>query len=324
MKEKIKISKLKLFQILTVVLAVALLASFGLKTAGCATAGDVNSVAKTTIDYINTNLLPQGVSADYVSGTSSHGIYNITISIKGKNMPVYVSGDGKLLFPAVIDMTKQRQAPQQPQQQKEVPKTDKPVVKLFVMSYCPYGTQMEKGIIPAIKALGNSVDFQVEFVSYSMHGEKEIKENMLQYCIQKDFKDKYLDYLECFLGSENSTKCITDTGLDKTALDNCVAQVDSEYNITNMYNDKGTWLSGRYPLFPIDDADNQKYGVQGSPTLVINDVVVQSARDPASLLSTICSAFNTLPEGCNTNLSSTAPSAGFGYTGTGTNTGSCS
>ena len=324
MKKKLKISRLKLFQVLTVVLAIGLLASVGIKTTGCATAGNLNSVAKTTIDYINTNLLPSGVSANYVRGASSHGVYNITISINGKDMPIYVSGDGKLLFPAVIDMTKQRQQPQQTQQQKEVPKTDKPVVKLFVMSYCPYGTQMEKGIIPAIKALGDSVDFQVEFVSYSMHGEKEIKENMLQYCIQKDYKDKYLDYLECFLGSQNSTKCISDTGLDKAALDSCVTNVDNEYNITNMYNDKSTWLNGRFPMFPIHDADNQKYGVQGSPTLVINDVVVQSGRDSASLLNTICSAFTTQPEACNTNLSSTTPSPGFGYEGTGTDSGSCS
>ena len=59
----------------------------------------------------------------------------------------------------------------------------------------------------------------------------------------------------------------------------------------------------------------EKYGVQGSPTLVINGEVVQTGRDSASLLQTICSAFNEQPEACQTELSATSPSPGFG-TGT--------
>jgi len=62
-------------------------------------------------------------------------------------------------------------------------KTDKPEVELFVMSYCPYGTQMEKGILPAFDTLGDTVDAELKFVDYAMHGEKEVKENLRQYCI---------------------------------------------------------------------------------------------------------------------------------------------
>ena len=81
----------------------------------------------------------------------------------------------------------------------EVKKNDKPTVELFVMSHCPYGTQIEKGIIPAIEALGDKVDFNLKFCSYAMHGEQELREELNQYCIQKEQKDKLLPYLKCFL-----------------------------------------------------------------------------------------------------------------------------
>ncbi|MCD6576211.1 MAG: hypothetical protein J7K73_03565 [Nanoarchaeota archaeon] len=322
-KHKIKISKLQLFQVLTVVLAIALLASFAVKTTGCMVA-DVDTVGKNTVDFINNNLLPPGVSATYINGRSSHGMYNLSVTIGNQTGNLFVSADGKLLFINPIDMSQSMSNPQQDQQQQtEIPKTDKPVVKLFVMSYCPFGTQMEKGIIPVIKTLGDKIDFQVEFVYYAMHGEKEIKENMLQVCIQKEYRDKYIDYLECFLEAGDSQGCIEKIGFNNATLTTCMDNLDTEYNITAMYNDQSTWLSGRYPLFPVDKADNDKYNVGGSPTLVINDVVVQSGRDSASLLSTICSAFTNPPEECNTELSSTTPSPGFGYEGSGTNSGSC-
>ena len=321
---KMKISKLRLFQILTVVLAIALIGSFALKTTGCAVASNVNTVGKNTIDFINNNLLPEGVTATYEKGAISHGMYNLTVSINGREGNLFVSSDGQLLFVSPIDMSQNIPKQQESNQSQEIPKSDKPNVTLFVMSYCPYGTQMEKGIIPAIKALGDKINFNVEFVDYSMHGEKEIKENMLQVCIEKEYKDKYLDYLECFLNSSDSQACVQKMGFDNATLTSCINNLDEQYNITAMYNDTNTWLNGRFPLFPVYQADNKKYNVQGSPTLVINGVVVQSGRDSASLLNTICSAFINPPAECNTTLSSTTPSPGFGYEGTGTDSGSCS
>ncbi len=194
------------------------------------------------------------------------------------------------------------------------PTSDKPVVKLFVMSYCPYGTQMEKGMLPVAQLLGDKIDFQLEFVNYAMHGPKEITENLRQYCIEKEQKDKYLDYLSCFLKQNDSSSCLAETGIDTAKLGTCTEATDQQYSITqNMQNPKGP-----YPAFLIDDADNKKYGVGGSPTLVINDVTVSSSRDSASLLATVCNAFDVQPEQCSAKLSADSPSPGFGYKTTGT------
>ncbi len=77
-------------------------------------------------------------------------------------------------------------------------KVEMPVVELFVMSHCPYGTQAVKGIIPAVEALGDKIDFTLRFVNYAMHAEKEVVEQTKQYCIQKDQNDTLFASMKCF------------------------------------------------------------------------------------------------------------------------------
>ncbi len=192
-----------------------------------------------------------------------------------------------------------------------IPKSSKPTVELFVMSYCPYGTQAEKGIIPAIKALGNSVDFKLRFVYYSMHGWKELQENLRQYCVQKEHPDKLFDYLSCFLNNSDSSSCLAKYNLNVSS---CMESADKEFNNTEQSS-----------LCNIDKELNQKYGVSNSPTLVINGVKASpSSRSPAAYLALICSAFTSRPSGCSASLPTSSYSPGFGYSAGSGSSGSCS
>ncbi len=194
-------------------------------------------------------------------------------------------------------------------------KTDKPLVEAFVMSYCPYGTQIEKGLIPVAELLGNKINFSIKFCDYSMHGQKEVVENLLQVCIQNVDNTHYLPYLSCFLNASDSAGCLKSANVDTAKVNACVAATDAEYNVTADYNDKSKWVSGQFPPFNVYEDLNTKYGVQGSPTFVLNGVVVDGVgRDPESLLTAICGTFKTKPAECSQTLSSTAPSTGFGYT----------
>lgn len=106
-----------------------------------------------------------------------------------------------------------------------------------------------------------------------------------------------------------------------------IASADKEFKVKEKFKDQSTWVSGRFPAFDAFDvfkADNEKYGVQGSPTLIINGQQIQTGRDSASLLSIICSAFNNQPAECQQQLSSAAPSPGFGSGTAGVNSsGGC-
>jgi len=121
-----------------------------------------------------------------------------------------------------------------------------------------------------------------------------------------------------------SEECLTETDIDMVALETCKESADEEFKITENLEDKSKWSGGRFPAFLIYDEENKKYGVRGSPTLVINGFTVSSGRDSASLLSIVCSAFNEPPEECSTELSNATPSPGFGFEETGTDSsGTC-
>jgi len=202
-------------------------------------------------------------------------------------------------------------------------KSDKPKVNIFVMSYCPYGTQIEKGIIPVRELLGSKADININFVHYLMHGTKEGDENTVQYCIQKEQEDKFWAYLACFLEKGDSIDCLDRAKIDKDKLAGCLDDADKTYNISAYVNDKSTWLNGQFPVYKVHEDLAKKYGIGGSPGVVINDNMIQTNRDPESLKKAICCAFNKKPAECNQALSTTPPSPGFGFTGTGGSEGSC-
>lgn len=275
-------------------------------------------------DYIKNNLVPAGTEVEVKDITLEGGIYKVIVVVSGKEITSYMSKDGSKFFPDVMNMDEKADSGDSSEEDKapaSVPVSEKPSVELFVMSYCPYGTQIEKGILPVLSTLGDKIDFSLKFVDYAMHDKKELDENLRQYCIEKNQPEKLASYLECFLKKGQGTEgdCMNSTGIAAAAVTSCTTESDKEFEVTENYNDKSTWSGGQFPPFEVNKSDNEKYGVQGSPTLVINGTVAKSGRDSASLLKTICGAFENVPEECQVELSSTSPSPGFGE-GTGAST----
>lgn len=270
-------------------------------------------------EFINTFLMQSGSTATVKEITSEYGLYKLSIDITSDVVESYLTKDGRLFFPQALnidEITSENLGANQEAAAAPVvtvsKKNDKPVVELFVMSHCPFGTQMEKGILPVVEALGDKIDFEIKFNNYAMHGEKELVEQINQYCIQKEQTDKFTEYLACFLDASDSATCLASANINTGDLAECYAKTDKEFKIMDNFRGQ-IGYQGSYPGFDIYDADNEKYGVGGSPTLVINGETISSNRDSASLLATICSAFNETPEECSTVLSNAAPSAGFGY-----------
>ncbi len=265
-------------------------------------------------DRLTSFIKSQGGTADIVSTEKEGSLYKITIDYQGENIPIYVTLDGNYLVPSLIPLASDVDsgASSGSTQVAEVPKTSKPSVELFVMSLCPYGLQAEKGILPVANLLKDKIDFKIKFVFYAMHGKKEIDENTNQYCIQKEQPTKLNSYLSCYVDSGDSSGCLVSSGIDLNKLTACISAADKQFKITENFEDQSSWLSGQFPKYDVDLADNTKYDVGGSPTLIINGVQANSARDPASLLKAICAAFTKAPAECSQVLSSAAPSPGFG------------
>jgi len=264
----------------------------------------------------------QGADAGLVSINRNGQFYEVILSIDGQEIPVQVTKDGENLIPQLVPLTARatQDTPDRPTTPTptNIPKSDKPIVEAFIMSHCPYGTQIEKGLLPVAELLSDKIDFQIKFVYYAMHPTSgEVEEQLTEYCIQKEQNDKFLDYLTCWLGKTgtpaDSTSCIDEIGINKAQLSSCTTRTDKEFNVIANLNDQSLWMNGRFPKFDIHKADNDKYQVGGSPTLIINGVTAQAGRDSVSLLNAICEAFNTAPEECNTQLEVGQPTPGFGF-----------
>jgi hypothetical protein len=281
-----------------------------------------DNIGETVKDFIEMNYAGTTVSIGTI--TETNGLFEVQLNLvtdQGTQaVTSYVTKDGALLFPSAIPLTtpEATDTPSQPTPAQptatNIQKSDKPVVELFVMSHCPFGTQAEKGMLPVAELLGDNIDFEIKFVNYAMHGEKELAEQMNQVCIQEEQNDKWNDYLWCFLEAGDGEKCLAETKIDTTKLDTCTTKLDKDFKIMELFADESTWSGGRFPQFPVHDAKNKEYGVRGSPTLVINGQQVSSSRDSASYLANVCVAFNNAPEECSEQLSSVSPSSGFGLT----------
>jgi hypothetical protein len=253
-------------------------------------------------------LVAPAVQSEISAISDESGLYKIDLKIGGRKYVSFVSRDGRLLFPQAINLEEslaKREAAAK-KKKTELSKSDRPDVKLFVMSYCPYGLQAEKAIMPAWKLLNEQADINVYFVDYTMHGKKEIDENLRQYCLKQEEPDKFVPYLGCFVKDGDSQACLTEVKSDKEKISACVALTDKKYHVSADYNDRASWRNGKYPKFELYSELNSQYNVGGSPTLVINGTVVSpSQRSPEAFKQEICRAFKTAPEQCSQTLSTT-------------------
>ena len=284
-------------------------------------------VGDKAINYINQNILKGQATASLVNAAEENGLYKLTIKVADQEITTYATKDGKFLFPQVIDLTSSPASSEQPssssqepsQQQKEVPATDKPNVKLFVMAFCPYGNQAEETMMPVVNLLADKFGIEPHYVIYSnyggggpeycadkdnkycsMHGIQELHQNVRELCVWKYQKDKYWDFLKevnknCT--SQNADTCwegvATNLGLDTQKIKDC------QTNET---------LS----LLEQESALNKKYGITGSPQLLINDVEYSGERTSEAYKNAICAAFKTKPDECKQTLSNATSQTGGG------------
>jgi hypothetical protein len=250
-----------------------------------------NTAAQNLIDYA----AAQGAVLELVSVEEKSGLYEVTVNMEGQEFPFYVTKNGKYFSQAIVPLDTS-DVPSQPNQPAatDVPKSDKPEVELYVMTHCPYGTQAEKGFLPAIAELGNTIDAKIKFTHFFLH-DPEYIETPNQICLREEQNDKFVPYLTCFLEDGDADRCLAEVNADMTKLNTCKNN------------------GGYEAYYAADSALSSGYGVRGSPTLRINGVEVSTGRSPAAMLATICSAFNNEPAACSASLDSASPAPGFGW-----------
>lgn len=266
------------------------------------------------IDFINQNFVRAGTRANVINYSSQEMCW-ITTEYQGNRIPIILKEGSVLVLPYnVIDIeeTQKRLEEQRKQIEQQIEKTEKPEVKLFIMSFCPYGRQAAESMVNVYNLLKDKADINVHYVIYpsdyykgreedycidnycSMHGIKELTEDVREMCIAKLYGwDMYWKYMakqlkECNLDNINTCwmSVAQNVGVDTVKIEACVKANATAY------------LKEEYEL-------NRQYGVSASPTIFINNVSYTGERTPEAFKQAICNAFVEAPEECSQELSQT-------------------
>lgn len=165
----------------------------------------------------------------------------------------------------------------------------------YVMSQCPYGTQVEDAIKPVLDKLGNTIDFNLNFIASdngdgtfkSLHGQPEVEGNIVQLCAAKYNPDIYMEMILCQNKDEgaipgNWEKCAQDNNLDVSNIMKCFEGEEGK------------------ELLRTSIKASEKVNAQGSPTIYLNDKPYQGGRGENDFFRAVCNAFEgTKPAACS-------------------------
>jgi len=306
-----------IFAILSVVLLIMLFTgnTFGL-TGNVISQSDMKKQVDT---FVNTKLLPTG-GATIDDLTQKSGLYVATVSFDGEQVPLYFTKDGKFISPGsdLLSITSSSSSSNSSTNTEDIPKSSRPTVELFVMSFCPYGVNAEKNILPVIDLLGSVINFKIRYIVTvngntisdvsSLHGLNEAKEDARQLIIMKYYPDKFYSYLKEF---DNTCYPVAS---DSAKLDQCWKNTATKLGMDTNKIETAAYSSEGINLLKAEQTNADKYSVSGSPTLIINGVQSTSIYSGTqSTQEAICSAFNQAPSQCSQIINSSSS----------TTTGSC-
>jgi copper chaperone CopZ len=203
----------------------------------------------------------------------------------------------------------QQQQVQQPQAATSLQKTDSPILEAYVVTRCPYGIQMQRAMADAVKNQPALAEYlKVRYIGSvsgstitSMHGPAEATENLRQICLREEQPAKYWSYVSCQMKSGDTAGCETSTGVDSTKLSACTT--DPSRGVAYAQKD-----------FVLDS----QYGVQGSPTLILNGAQISESsyggRSSDGVKSMVCAGFNSQPSFCSAQLNTAQATTSFSET----------
>jgi hypothetical protein len=241
-----------------------------------------------------------------------NGLYKVTLSLNGRSLDVFVSKDGNYLFTGFLNLSQPITTISIPQF--SPPKSNVPDVKLFVMSFCPYGTQAELFLKPIYDSLKQNANFSLIFIVNvngnnlssvnSLHGSLEVLEDAREVCIEKNYgKDILWNYIENFVKN-----CYPNATQNKEVYLSCAQQQEKKLNINSTIIEN--CMNSNYTIntFKEFEALSQKYNVYGSPTLIINNVTYfdNFGRSTQAYQKAVCLAFLSPPSFCFQQINSSA------------------
>ncbi|MDD1652343.1 MAG: DsbA family protein, partial [Methanomicrobiales archaeon] len=267
-----------------------------------------NACGERTVTFVNEYLTGGGTAVTLANVLERHGMYQVNITYEGEQFPLYATVDCSLLFNIMGDGLDMSVPPPTPTPTPEPVKTDRPTVDLYVMSFCPYGTQAEGTLKPVVDLLGEKADFRIRYITTvtgtnlssvrSLHGAVEAEEDLRQICIQKQAPGNFWTYLARF-----NAECYP-LGLDQAGIAECSRNITSSLGIDEKKVTACVTGTGGIDLLKTDEGASEEHNATASPTLIVNGVEYGGDRTPEAYKQAVCRSFTNPPAECATVLSS--------------------
>lgn len=305
----------KHFALSVAVLAIIILSGCTLPDSNADKAGNkdigVEAAKEKALDFVKNNMVQPGVEVSVKETAKEGELYRIVFKVEDQEFTGYISQNGIKFFPEAMDIAEvEKQIAEQKKKEeealKDVPKTDKPVVDLYVMSFCPYGNRAEDTMKPVYDLLKDKVDFNFRYIVsssgnaiQSLHGQPEVVQNEREACVMKNYgKDAWMSfvtYVNKNCGSDGSCWEVgaKANNIDTSKINSCVKSEGVE-------------------LMKADEKLATGANASGSPTMIINGVqskAVYQYGNSDGYKQAICNAFNEAPAECAQVLSSATSTA---------------
>ncbi|MCK4319148.1 hypothetical protein KAW38_01090 [Candidatus Micrarchaeota archaeon] len=268
-----------------------------------------------TMAYASTGM---EIEMEYKSYLDKGNYVEILFATIQGDVPVYISKDYKYIYGGIYGFEEMKiqtdalklqiEAMKEAENQggegsgMEYEKSEKPEVKLFLMSFCPFGNIAENGIEPVINLMGEDIEFEPVYIisgengNYqSLHGAPELNQDIREKIIYNLYgAQMWMDYVY-----KVNAQC------SLNGIEECWQGPAEELGI-NISEVEEIYETQFNEIADGEVLKTAEWAVRGSPTLYINNMLYNGQRDPESYKTAICSAFLSEPEACGSELSEEA------------------
>jgi len=271
MEEK---KKINLWQITTIVFALLfILAIFNVFNYS----GSTTKITGNAVGYINGNLL-QGTEATLINSEKTNGMIKATININGQPGEIYISPDGKLLFPSAIPLTGEvvNDNTQSSTGVAEVSADDDPflgnenapiTIVEFSDFQCPFCGKFAEETFPDLKSKYIDTGLvKIVFRDFPLVQIHQYAQKAAEASECADEQNKFWEYHDLIFKNQNALtvndlkKYAFNLGLDTNQFDSCLDSGKYEDEVKK------------------DMQDGINYGVTGTPAFFVNGKLLEGAQ----------------------------------------------
>ncbi len=200
-------------------------------------------------------------------------------------------------------------------------------LEAFVVSYCPFGVQMQRILEQVVPVMGSDIPITIRYIGdvvndqvTAMHGEREATENLRQICIREEQGDKYWNYVGCFIKAGDVESCLVSAGINQNMLESCMSNPEHgvEYAKVDFELEHAAW----------EKCTTCRGPTLASPQLTFNGELVSEfdysgrtaegidygGRTAEAIKQLICASFEVEPASCSEQLPTEQAATSFSET----------